>query len=261
MNWSRFSLKQTLSPQGPIPVPLLAAYQFATGPTVQVSSCGRVTAITLQVPFELKLSSGNPSGVRLQNVAHLVVSEDGAAAAAVELQPLPSHIHVLRNGDTITSAGRAGSELSLGDPIVVHADGKLVSQLNPAKPGEMLVMYAVGLGGADPPVRSGEATPTPAPRAFLLMDFDFRPNASPSGPFEGPVEPFSTSAGGRTSTTPAFAGLTPGFVGLYQVNFVVPQPTIRCFPDVTGTGLVVFNVTVSIGGPGSFDGAQLCVRP
>ena len=49
------------------------------------------------------------------------------------------------------------------DPIVTHGDGKPVNLLNPAKIGEELVMYAVGLGLTSPAVTTGSPTPTPAP--------------------------------------------------------------------------------------------------
>jgi uncharacterized protein (TIGR03437 family) len=60
------------------------------------------------------------------------------------------------------------------------------------------------------------------------------------------------------STTGAdqVAALTSGFVGLYQVNFVVPELPAgylwRC-------GMVNSNLTVSIGRKTSFDGAGICV--
>jgi hypothetical protein len=53
-----------------------------------------------------------------------------------------------------------------------------------------------------------------------------------------------------------FVGLTPGQIGLFQVNFVVPPPPSGTAP----CGYAQSNLTVSIGG-GSFDGAGIGVDP
>jgi hypothetical protein len=67
--------------------------------------------------------------------------------------------------------------------------------------------------------------------------------------------------------TPAFTGATAGFVGLYQVNFIVPPPPPGLTPCVDTTAIVPFanavqsNLTVSVGSAFSFDGAGICVQP
>ena len=257
------SLKQTYSPQGPIPVPLLAVFPVSTCANLQ--PCGRLTGITIQIPFELHLGTGfGPPRLDPPNFAQLVVSEDGTNGAAVELMPLDDRIHVLRVDDTITGLGRPSPEFSLQQAIVTHADGKLVSQSNPAKPGETLVMWAVGLGLTKPAVKSGEATPAPAPTfAEVVIDFDFRYNAAPSPPLRRPrsfplVAGLPATLAESVSSTPVFSGLAPGFVGLYQVNFIVPQPPPSHLP--CGPADIQSNLTVSIGGDISFDGAGICVQ-
>ena len=57
--------------------------------------------------------------------------------------------------------------------------------------------------------------------------------------------------------TPAF--LTPGYVGLYQVNFVVPEPPAG-YQNRCGLGALRSNLTVSIGVLYSYDGAGICVE-
>ena len=146
--------------------------------------------------------------------------------------------------------------------MVTHIDGSMVTQGNPAQGGEVLVAYAVGLGLTTPAVATGQAaaTATPTYETFVL-DFNFRPNAlatrpvplcscpasAPNCPLPCPVLPI-----------PLYSGLTPGFVGLYQINFIMPPP-----PEGTQacSGTVQSNLTVSVGGQYSFDGAGICVAP
>ncbi|MDQ2944602.1 MAG: hypothetical protein M3Y27_01425 [Acidobacteriota bacterium] len=60
---------------------------------------------------------------------------------------------------------------------------------------------------------------------------------------------------------------TPGYAGLYQINFVVPAPpggTLPCIGlDISqlsvGSNVVQSNLTVSFGGDYSFDGVGICV--
>jgi uncharacterized protein (TIGR03437 family) len=161
--------------------------------------------------------------------------------------PQSDRIHVLRTGDTLTNPGAANINQPLTplDPVVTHADGTFVTSAKPAKPGEILTLYAVGLGPATPLVQSGVSTPDPAPVSQVYIAFDFN--------FNGEVSPHYPTL----RDTPAFSGLTPGFVGLYQVNFVVP-PLPPNYLITCGTELGS-NLTVSIGRVKSFDGARICV--
>ena len=173
-------------------------------------------------------------------------------------------------GDTLNALGESNSDPSpiVGliplPPVVTHADGSLVTASRPAKAGETLVLYAVGLGPTVPMIKSGEAAPIPAPSSYVALRFDFSPDTGPS--FARLIEPLlaSTAASGGASPnlqvgemTPAF--LTPGYVGLYQVNFVVPEPPAG-YQNRCGLGALRSNLTVSIGVLYSYDGAGICVE-
>jgi uncharacterized protein (TIGR03437 family) len=100
-----------------------------------------------------------------------------------------------------------------GTLIAQHSDGSLVSQTSPAMGGEYLVAYLAGLGDTTVPVVSGAA--------------------SPSSPLAMPVDaPVLTISGAQYPIL--FAGLTPGLVGLYQMNFQVP------------TGLPAGDITITV---------------
>lgn len=84
------------------------------------------------------------------------------------------------------------------------ADYSLVTSANPAHPGEMIVLYGVAFGAVQPVVTSSAGAP---------LD-----------PLARTVQTTTVQIGSNTVDA-AFAGLTPGLVGLYQVNFTVPLNT------------------------------------
>jgi uncharacterized protein (TIGR03437 family) len=108
----------------------------------------------------------------------------------------------------------------------------------------------VGLGYTDPLPVTGAASPSPAPRTIQFhINYAFSPNAAPSRglTWRADLTPFPT---------PTFAGLSPGSVGLYQLNFFVPAVPAGTLP----CGDAVYsNLTVSFVGFTSFDGASICV--
>jgi hypothetical protein len=146
---------------------------------------------------------------------------------------------------------------------VTHADGTLVSAASPATAGELVVIYATGLGETDPDVPLGQATPDPPPlvRKYFYLLFDFSPNARPRVPDHNPfARPFAP--------TPEFVGLTPGQVGLYQINVRIPDtipPVPPCRVDAVEGVNVISNLTITVGTGASFynnlDGAAICVAP
>jgi uncharacterized protein (TIGR03437 family) len=101
----------------------------------------------------------------------------------------------------LSAAAPGLAAFSNGMLIAQHSDGTLVSQTSPAMAGEYLVAYLAGLGDTTVPVASGTASPS-------------SPLAQPS------AAPVLTIDGGQYPIL--FAGLTPGLVGLYQMNFQVP---------------------------------------
>ena len=104
---------------------------------------------------------------------------------------------------TIPIAPYLPAMFAYGDHLAVAQDQyyRLITTSNPALRGQYIIIYANGLGAVDNPPVSGEATPE-QPYAQTL------------------VTPTVTIGG--VAAKVIFSGLTPGSIGLYQIDVVVP---------------------------------------
>ncbi len=135
---------------------------------------------------------------------------------------------------------------------VVHPAG------NPANAGEPLTIWAFGLGQTTPAAVTGQVATSAATAQTFNLNFNYQINALPAKPVTGDPD--------RIPLHPLFSGLAPGYVGLYQVNFIVPAGPSNGIAQCAQIGSVALggnaaqsNLTVSIGGQSSFDGAGICV--
>jgi uncharacterized protein (TIGR03437 family) len=89
--------------------------------------------------------------------------------------------------------------------IATHGNGPLVTPSSPAKRGEVVVLYATGLGPTIP-----AAVPNQLPQSIAKLanaaDFHVLLNGAA-------VDPSAIQ----------YAGLTPGFAGLFQINLRLPD--------------------------------------
>ena len=143
--------------------------------------------INAQIPFELAPNSR----------PHVVVQtrRDGSGPEAVTV---PQTITIAEARPGIFTTNQQGT----GQGAILDAQGRLVDSAAPAAAGEIIQVFCTGLGATDPPVASGGPGPAAEPLARVVV----------------PVE---AQVGGQPATV-HFAGLAPGFVGLYQVNVEVP---------------------------------------
>jgi uncharacterized protein (TIGR03437 family) len=230
----------------------------AGGPPVTGTTCGTILAVTVQLPFEMLTPCPLCERAIADFATYISVSVNGVSSAVYAVQPFSDQVHFLTSCDIVAGAtGMPGSTAPCA-PLVTHADGSMVSAASPAKAGEQLVAYALGLGPTNPPLTDGQAPSQAVPTATTFaMDFNYRANALATKP-PAPTRWYEP-------VTPVFTGATPGFVGLYQVNFIVP-PAPANLPACAGIGtigpyanVVQSNLTVSVGSNFSFDGAGICV--
>jgi uncharacterized protein (TIGR03437 family) len=78
---------------------------------------------------------------------------------------------------------------------------------HPAHAGDTIVIYAIGMGATSPSVATGAPAPSSAPLAQLV---------------DSATVLFGDSIA-AVQATPLFAGLTPTYAGLYQINVTIPD--------------------------------------
>lgn len=167
------------------------------GGTKAVFSSDLGTGQVSKIDMPLFYSSGGqvnaqvPFEAKPGNTATITLSVDGIVGTAQSLRLAPYNPGLFsRNQD------------GAGPGAILHADGTPVSLPDsPAQPGETISIYATGLGTVDNRPDTGQAAST-----LSLSNTLVRPDVS---------------IGGRPAAV-TFSGLAPGFVGLYQVNVIVP---------------------------------------
>jgi uncharacterized protein (TIGR03437 family) len=208
---------------GQVPYPFMASlpifsvrqHNYCNGE--QTPAC-TLTLLTVQIPTDLEISPF-PVGPQI-NTGIEVLDGDAIWSVAPPLDPVK--VHILTACDPAFGGSRP-TTLSPCNPLITHADGTLVgpfsgSSVISAQPGETLVMYATGLGATQPGVPEGTLSPNPPAVSLhhftMILHYD---------------------CGIIVAEAPVFVGLTPGQVGLYQVNFTVPQP-VTCTTLPSGAG-------------------------
>jgi large repetitive protein len=102
----------------------------------------------------------------------------------------------------LTQADPAILQFNSGAVVAQHHDGTLVQDSSPAAPGEFITIYLSGMGATNGPVASGAA--------------------SPGNPLANVADTATLTLNGAQLPV-LFEGLTPTLVGLYQIDFQVPQ--------------------------------------
>jgi uncharacterized protein (TIGR03437 family) len=204
---------------------------FGTQPYVPLAPGGIISIYGTRLAESILAAGLPPPGGELVNsevfmAGHklpLYYVSDGQVSAVVPvgLNVNTTHQVYVQRGLTLSSPVQV--EVAAAQPVIypvivdaAPADDSAphqVSSTSPAHAGDVLTMYAAGLGVTNPPLMDGQAAP------------------SSGNPLVYTSNQVTVSFGSQTAT-PAFAGLAPGIVGLYQVNVAVPQgpPTGSAVP-------------------------------
>lgn len=202
------------TPNYPLTIPIFSIFSSPTQCAGGNSAFCNTTAVMVQVPFEpVCIPTGFPDSC---NIAGVTVNF--AVTAGGSRQEFPFFVagqspHVLNTCDVLFG-NQGGSCTSL----ITHANGTAVSTGAPARPGEVITMYAVGLGTTQNGTKTGEAASAPDPvKGPPYLTFAFWIDApSAAGP-----TPRTLVLSGQSAPA-SYAGLVAGFVGLYQINLSLP---------------------------------------
>lgn len=171
---------------------------------------GAAQATKVPLPTILRSTGVTVNG----EAAPLFYVSDGQINAQMPLEIKPGVATiVVRNGSftsnsvavVVPAAATPGLfvEYPTNQAVVQNPDLSVNTPMNPARPGDTVVAYFTGGGPVEPA----------APLATGAV--------SPYG--ESPVSAGAQVTVGGAAATVLYAGLTPTLVGVYQVNFVVPQ--------------------------------------
>jgi uncharacterized protein (TIGR03437 family) len=207
-----------LSPNGTVNIFVpVAGSPLAPGMIVQIYGLNLAAQALPSSTVPLTTSLGNTSVLigGVQAPLYYVGPNQINAQVPFELTPgKPYQVLIDANGALSTPSGiQVGPDapgiaaFASGQIIAQHANGAVVSDANPAAPGEYVVFYVAGMGLTTQTVGSGQ--PSPSNPAAATLD-------QPTLTLNGQSIPASAIY---------FAGLTPTFVGLYQVNFQIPLNT------------------------------------
>jgi len=132
-----------------------------------------------------------PLEIADQTSVQIVITNDGLAS-----QPFTVDVQMAQPG-VFTSDGTQAAALHGVDNTPITAD-------SPAVPGETIVIFATALGPVSPIVPTN--------------------TLAPGDPLSHSVLTPTVTTAGQDSEVP-FSGLAPGFIGLWQVNTVIPETT------------------------------------
>jgi uncharacterized protein (TIGR03437 family) len=175
--------------------------------------------LSVIVPYEVASNQTGLANIQVTNGAQSNVVQmylTDASPGSYSLETTPA---------LVTQAGQTSLD-GIGYSAAEHATGPLAGQFvtptNPAQPGEYISVYLTGLGTVTPTITDGALGPSSTlswadlynagNMAVLFNDF-----------YNGSTENFATIE---------FAGLAPGYAGLYQINVQVPTSGLGDGDDV-----------------------------
>jgi uncharacterized protein (TIGR03437 family) len=192
---------------------------------------GAAQPVNFPLPTTLATATVTVNG----EAAPLLYADKGQINAQMPFDTVPGMATVVvKTGTTTVSNSVSALAPATGTPgVFVYGSNHAVAQNFPAydlnssssaaPAGSTIIVYFTGGG----PVMGGSAVVTG--------------HATPSAVF--PLTESATATIGGTPAMVSFAGLTPGFVGLYQANIVIPNVAAGSHPMVITIGATASNTT------------------
>ena len=211
----------------PLPPPVLgngtpavnaASFQPALAPGALVSVFGTALATSVEqaAGFPLPTTLANSTVTLNGKALSLVFASPSQVNAALPLDA-PIGQSTLRvttpGGFSETRINITDTAPAIFDGAITHTNFTLVTASSPAQPGETIIIYMTGLGAVNGSVPQGQPTPSsPLLQTLAAITVDI-----------GDTNPITVKAD--------FAGLSPGFVDLYQVAVTIPSNlTTKIYP-------------------------------
>jgi uncharacterized protein (TIGR03437 family) len=169
--------------------------------------------VNFQIPWELLG----------QTQTSLTITNPGGISATQTINLSPAAPGVF----TVDSSGKGQGAAQISNTAIFAAPANSIpgASARPAQRGEFITIYCSGLGAVQSPPASGAAASGQPTLALPTMTI------------------------GGVAVTPSFAGLAPGFVGLYQINAQVPQsvtPGNAVAIVITAGGVTSNTVTIAV---------------
>jgi uncharacterized protein (TIGR03437 family) len=140
--------------------------------------------VNAMIPYDLPI-----------NATHQIVIRRGNTIS------IPEPVSLLSSRSGVFTRDLTGKGAAIVVKVATDGTQTIVSSATPASAYDAIVIYADGLGNVDPQAIAGSETPI--------------------SPLSQTLDPVTVTIGGISAPV-VFAGLTPGFTGLYQINAYVP---------------------------------------
>lgn len=173
--------------------PMSLASADASLPTVLADSCLTLNGFALPMQFVSPTRINAQLPFTFSGKGELVLHTPTGVSDTL-------YVNILAAAPSVFRSGAAGPLTNIAT-IFRAANGYIVTPSNPIHPEDRITIYVTGLGKTWPEVEDGKP--------------------APANPLSSVIVPPNVSLGG-VSLPIEFAGLTPGLVGVYQINAIVP---------------------------------------
>lgn len=211
--------------------------------TQTTTSCEPVASVTALLPEELQTLAGG--------AATLSVWKHNAQIASVPLRVISDQLRILNSCDDVGLAPSLFGQVPTSECAyaITHVSGFRVTPEDPAVPGETLIVWVSGAGSPDPESASSRALKL---RYTPQFTFHYGVNAPPV------MAPFANAG----AAAPALSAATFRDFPQTQINLVLPASGRNLnIPACNPAEGIRTNLTISVTGLASSDGAGICIRP